>query len=82
MPDMQVGYGEQVITPPLGVELTGYGYYLERRAEEVADDLKVRALYISQGQDAVILISCDLLSLSVEFPDERGESLPLDIICR
>ncbi len=72
---MQVGYGEQVITPPLGVELTGYGYYLERRAEEVADDLKVRALYISQGQDAVILISCDLLSLSVEFTDERRREL-------
>ncbi|MDD3925728.1 MAG: hypothetical protein PHT33_03620 [bacterium] len=75
MPDMQVGYGEQVITPPLGVELTGYGYYLERRTEEVADDLKVRALYISQGQDAVILISCDLLSLSVEFTDERRREL-------
>jgi len=75
MPNIQAGCGEAIITPPLGVELTGYGYYLERKAEEVADDLKVRAIYIRHERETVILISCDLLSLSVEFTDERRKEL-------
>jgi len=63
------GYGEKVITPPLGIELTGYGPYLDRRAESVLDDLKVRVLSLSQGSEKVVLISCDLLGLTVEFCD-------------
>ena len=30
---MRAGYGKTEITPPLGVELAGYGYYLLRREE-------------------------------------------------
>ncbi len=75
--DMQVGYGEEIITPSLGTELTGYGYYLERKAEEVADDLKVRAVYIRREREVVILISCDLLSLSLEFADNMRRELSI-----
>ena len=42
-PAFAAGYGESVLTPPLGVELCGYGYYLERRAESVLDELKAVA---------------------------------------
>lgn len=69
MPDLRVGYGEEIITPHLGIELTGYGYYLNRKAERVLDDLKVRALFLQYGSISVILISCDLLSMAVEYAD-------------
>ncbi|MFA7373669.1 MAG: hypothetical protein WC074_08975 [bacterium] len=74
---IHAGYGEEIITSSLGAELTGYGYYLERKAEEVADDLKVRAIYIRREREAVILISCDLLSLSLEFTDNMRWELSI-----
>jgi len=70
MNKLLVGYGERTITPPLGVDLCGYGFYLDRKAEGVLDDLKVRALYLKNGGRALLLTSCDLIGLTVEFCDE------------
>lgn len=69
MPSLAAGYGEKTITPPLGLELSGYGFYLERRAEGVLDDLKVRAVVISDGSLRFTLISLDLVGLTVAFAD-------------
>lgn len=63
------GYGEKIITPPLGVDLCGYGFYLDRKAERVIDDLKVRALYLADGERSLLLIACDLIGLTVETSD-------------
>ena len=63
------GYGEQTITPRLGIELTGYGFYLNRLAKSVADDLKVRVLFLESDGVRIVLISCDLLSFSVVYSD-------------
>lgn len=63
------GYGETSITPELGIELTGFGFYLRRRAEEVFDDLKARALFLSSPSQSLLLISCDLIGLTVNFCD-------------
>jgi hypothetical protein len=63
------GYGERTITPPLGVELAGYGFYLERRAEAVLDDLKCRAVALRSGRETLILISCDVIGFTVEDAD-------------
>lgn len=71
---LTVGYGEKVITPPLGIDLCGYGCYLDRRGESVLDDLKVRALFLRKDSSSIILISCDLIGFMVEFTDAvRGE---------
>lgn len=67
MSDLMAGYGEKTITPSLGVALTGYGYYLDRKAESMLDELMVRVLFIRQGASGVILISCDLLGLAIEY---------------
>lgn len=66
-----VGYGECVITPSLDLklDLTGYGFYLDRKGEDVLSDLKVRVLYLDDGKDRAILISCDLIGFSVDFAD-------------
>lgn len=66
---LEAGYGETIITPDLGIELAGFGFYLGRRAQTVLDELKVRALYISDLTQSLFLISCDLLGLSVSFSD-------------
>jgi hypothetical protein len=68
---LSVGYGEYIITPSpdLGLDLTGYGFYLDRKGENVLTDLKVRALYLESGEDRAVLISCDLIGFSVDFAD-------------
>jgi hypothetical protein len=69
MNTIAAGCGEALLTPPLGVELTGYGFYLNRRAESVLDDLKVRALCVESGGTRHVLISCDLIGLTIEASD-------------
>lgn len=75
MTNLAVGFGESVITPPLGVDLCGYGFYLDRKAETVLDDLKVRALYLSEGTESLRMIACDHIGLSVEFSDRLRTGL-------
>ena len=41
---MKVGYSTIDITPNLGVELSGYGWFLGRKAEGVLDKLYARAV--------------------------------------
>lgn len=69
MNTLRAGYGEAAITPSLGTDLTGFGFYLERRAERVLDDLKVRALFLDNQTARLLIISCDLLGFSVPMAD-------------
>ncbi|MBC7319615.1 hypothetical protein H5T89_03120 [bacterium] len=64
-----VGYGENIITPSLSlnIDLTGYGFYLDRKGENVLTDLKTRVLYLDDGESKVIIVSCDLIGFSVDF---------------
>lgn len=61
---MRAGFGQWELTPPMGVELAGYGYYLGRCALSVRDPLYARAVILEQGDSRVLVISCDLLGLS------------------
>ena len=61
---MWAGLGKGELTPPMGVELAGYGYYLGRRAESVCDPLYARALMLEEKDVRALIISCDLLGLS------------------
>ena len=63
---MRAGFGRWEVTPPMGVELAGYGYYLGRCAETVRDPLYARALLLEEGALRALIISCDLLGLSRE----------------
>jgi hypothetical protein len=78
MSSLTVGYGERVITPPLGVDLCGYGFYLDRKAERVRDDLKVRALFLRNEDQALVLASCDLVGFSVDFSDSVRRTIARD----
>ena len=61
---MRAGYGISDITPPLGVELAGYGYYLQRRAQAVRDPLHARALLLEDGNVRALVVSAEVLGLS------------------
>jgi hypothetical protein len=66
----RAGFAKIAITPPLGVELAGYGVYLERRATEVHDELFARALALEdEGGERVLLLSLDLVGLSWELSE-------------
>jgi hypothetical protein len=78
MPEITAGYGEVVITPPMGVELCGYGFYLGRRAESVMDDLKARAVCVSVGGTTLILVACDLIGFDVETSDSIRKTIAVE----
>jgi neutral ceramidase len=64
---LRAGVTEIVITPPIGVELQGYGVDLSRRSTDVHDDLMAQALVLDDGQTRIALITVDLMGVSAEF---------------
>ena len=61
---MRAGYGKYELTPPMGVELAGFGYYLERRAQTIIDPLFARAVLLETENHRSLIISCEVLGLS------------------
>src|SRR4051794_35460061 len=57
---LRVGAAAEVITPPVGTPMAGY--YFERAAEGVHDDLFARALVLERGETKAALVSLDLIS--------------------
>ena len=64
---MDFGYAELDITPPAGLELSGYGYFLRRRALEVLDPLMARAVAFHDDLRCAVLVQLDLLALDTKF---------------
>jgi hypothetical protein len=60
---LQVGAAASVITPPVGTPMSGY--YFERAAEGVHDDIFAKALVLDRGGTRVALVSLDLISTPV-----------------
>ena len=61
---MRIGFGKSDITPRVGVELCGFGPYLNRRSIAVRDPLSARAMAIEQGGTTAVLISSDLAGVT------------------
>lgn len=72
---MEVGFARVDITPPVGISLCGYGYYLDRNAESVHDPLYVSAVVFKRGKRGAILINYDLIGMKVETADGIRERL-------
>lgn len=64
--DMRVGFGTADITPPLGVELCGFGWYLGRRSTGIIEPLLARAMVWQAGETRGAIISCDLVGVRRE----------------
>lgn len=66
--DLRAGAAEVIITPPPGAPMAGY--YTNRAATGVHDDLHARALVFEKSGVRVALVSCDLANLPRPFVDE------------
>jgi neutral ceramidase len=60
--EFQAGAAQVKITPPKGAPLAGY--YYQRAAEGVHDDLYAKALVLQEGTNKVAFVVCDLISLT------------------
>jgi hypothetical protein len=79
MSGLRIGYGERVVSPPRGLDLSGYGFYLGRKAGGVLDDLKARALVLSDGGRPLVIIGCDLIGLPVATADAFRTGIAADL---
>ena len=61
---MYIGFSQVDITPRLGLELCGYGYYLGRKAKAILDPLYVRAVVLKDDRKTLLLVNCDLIGLT------------------
>ena len=67
---LKAGFSRVNITPSMGIPMLGY--YIERRAEGVLDELEVNDLALSINDELVILVSVDICELE-EFLVENIE---------
>lgn len=64
---LKAGYARIDITPPLGVNISGY--FVERIANTVLDPLETCALAVSDGKKTAVLITLDTLGLYEDIAD-------------
>jgi len=83
---LSAGVARTTITPYWGVELTGWGYYIERRWQRIHDDLHATALVLDDGERKAVIVTLDLMVIDDRFTqstrqriaDETG--IPADAI--
>lgn len=75
------GWARRALEPPPGVPLAGYGERQGRPSTGIHDQIAVEALVLSDGADAVAVVSIDLLivpeELAWQVRTEAGERLGL-----
>lgn len=63
---MKIGYYKVDITPSFSVEISGYGFYLKRKSEGIHDPLFAKSIYLNDGENEILIISCDLIGINRE----------------
>ena len=74
--NLKVGYARLNVTPPMGVNISGY--YKVRIADGVLDDLEVCAVAVNSSENTVILITIDHCGLNKVFLNEWRENISKD----
>lgn len=72
---LTAGVARTCLTPFWGVELTGWGYYIERRWQRVHDDLHATALVVDDGSRQVVLVTLDLMVIDDQFTQRTRERI-------
>src|SRR5947208_1407045 len=75
--ELKVGAASVIITPPPGTPLAGY--YTERPADGVHDDLHAKAIVIEQDGSKVALVACDLVTLTRPVVEEARQQIQQQI---
>ena len=63
-PALESGFGVSDITPRVGVDLAGFGPYLNRQSTSVLAPLKARAAAFRSGHHQALILSLDLCGLT------------------
>ena len=71
---VRAGFAKVDITPEVGVELCGFGPYLNRRSIAVRDQLWARAMAVEAGGERAVIVSCDLAG-TARWVVERARAL-------
>jgi Neutral/alkaline non-lysosomal ceramidase, N-terminal len=71
--DLRAGAATMSITPPLGIPMAGY--YSERGATGVHDDLYAKALVIESGGAKAALVALDLIGTSRHFVETARQEI-------
>lgn len=66
--DVRIGAAAVKVTPPLGVPLAGY--YYERGADGIHDDLYAKTMLIEKDRIKVAIVECDFASMSKFIADK------------
>lgn len=72
---LSAGIARTCLTPFWGVELTGWGYYIERKWRQIHDDLHATALVVDDGSRTVALVALDLMVIDSEFTRRTRERI-------
>lgn len=72
---VQAGVAEIDITPPMGIEMWGYGPYERRICTEVLDPLFARALWMESENVNLVIITVDLGSIDISTHNEVVKEL-------
>lgn len=84
MNKLYAGFGRVVITPMMGIGLSGY--FIPRSADGVLDDIEINALALACGDDKVVLLSFDIEGIGNDTATALRErvsevtGLPMDAI--
>lgn len=65
---LKIGYASSIITPPVGVRLSGYASRVQP-SEGVHDDLTCRALYVEDRGEIFAIVALDIIGVSSELLD-------------
>jgi len=63
---MKCGYGKEKITPTPDTDLSGFGFYLDRKATTVLDDLYAYSIVFENNGQKYLLVNCDLLGFTAD----------------
>ncbi|HET6423616.1 MAG TPA: hypothetical protein VFG20_08020 [Planctomycetaceae bacterium] len=66
---LQAGVARTDLTPYWGVELTGWGYYMERRWRRIHDPLSATALVAEADGQVAVVIALDLMVIDAAFAE-------------
>lgn len=75
MEKIKIGWGEVDITPKKGQKINLAGQFFERITDQVESPLKIVAMAVESGNEQMILVGCDLVSVSQNLNDAVKENL-------
>jgi hypothetical protein len=75
MTDFQAGFGLSDITPPVGLELEGFGCFLGRKSTGIMEPLKARSMAWRSGEGRGLVVACDLIEFGDGLVDRIRSSI-------